>query len=307
MEQKAPCLQEEHLAPFVSCLKKRLLNNMLVPVMNKPFLDQLMLDLLEGRAEPKIHPQFLGYMWREDGWGSSCWKAHEEFTVFYFVEHGEIRASTSGCSVVIGPGEGLVIPARATPFIQWSRPIGLREFWLSTPRARESLSLYPFRMRSELPLLIDHLAHEVAQAHRFPSADRLRSRVALICSLCSESVAEFAHKQRRLTANQRIRIVRFTRENLSKPLSPVKLAKLVGLTPDYFSRLFRNSFDLPPREWILIERVRTARRMLDGGASLDTTMASCGFRDLSYFSRQLKRITGKTIQGGTGWYRKHRK
>jgi transcriptional regulator GlxA family with amidase domain len=75
--------------------------------------------------------------------------------------------------------------------------------------------------------------------------------------------------------------------------SVAELAELVNLSKGHFSRAFRASMGLSPRQWIIQERVKLAIRKL---ARSDETLAevaqSCGFAEQSHFTRTFTQVTG---------------
>jgi AraC-like DNA-binding protein len=90
--------------------------------------------------------------------------------------------------------------------------------------------------------------------------------------------------------------------------TPAQAADELGFSPDYFGRIFRNTFGMAPRDWIILQRILSVRRLLDEEtASSSEIMRQCGFKDRSHFARQMKRLTGKTPGGGRGWKRRKSK
>ncbi|MDO4284890.1 MAG: helix-turn-helix domain-containing protein [Eubacteriales bacterium] len=87
----------------------------------------------------------------------------------------------------------------------------------------------------------------------------------------------------------------YIREHLSEKLSRESLASMVYLTPDYLSHLFKNETGYSLTNYVIHERIEEAKRLL-----LQTDMniwdiaISCGFQNISYFSRQFKNFTGIT-------------
>lgn len=272
--------------------------------MKSGFLHQFARLLIGSSVPAGLHPLHLGYLRRDDGWQRAGWTREPSYHVFYFVEHGEIALRWGRESAAIGPGEGVCTPGAAHPDIRWSIPIELREVWVETPGwvpgAGSEIPILRFRTPPEIPSLVDNLTAE--QIVRDPGSPSFRPRLALIAALCAQARDAFETETRTLTANQRIRLVRWVREHLGEPLSPAKLAAVVGLTPDYFARVFRNSFGQSPRDWLVAERVHAARHLIDeSGVPAAEAMTRFGFRDLSHFSRQMKRVTGLTPGGKRGW------
>jgi len=74
---------------------------------------------------------------------------------------------------------------------------------------------------------------------------------------------------------------------------PSDLAKRSGLSPGYFSRLFRHSFQMSPKAWILKQRLRYAAGMLaESDWTISAIAAELSYDDLYLFSRQFKKEFG---------------
>ena len=72
-----------------------------------------------------------------------------------------------------------------------------------------------------------------------------------------------------------------------------ELAQSINLSPSYAARLIRANFGIPPRLWILAERMRwAANRLRDSDWSIAELSERLGYGDQALFSRQFKRIYG---------------
>ncbi|MFD4577380.1 helix-turn-helix domain-containing protein [Streptomyces sp. NPDC058417] len=79
------------------------------------------------------------------------------------------------------------------------------------------------------------------------------------------------------------------------------LARVAGLSPDYFTRVFRRTFSMPPREWIVTRRVQRATVLLQRhDRSVAQVAAELGYTDSFLFSRQFKAVTGLAPQNYRG-------
>ena len=86
-------------------------------------------------------------------------------------------------------------------------------------------------------------------------------------------------------------------EDLAEELSLDTLAGVAGVSPCYFSRLFRSSFGLPPHRFVLERRLMKARDLLQGkGHSIAEIAAMTGFSDQIHLTRLFKRQFGITPQ-----------
>lgn len=96
-----------------------------------------------------------------------------------------------------------------------------------------------------------------------------------------------------LTRAQREKIVRYFGENAHLRPTPTELARLVGLTPDYFTRCFRHTFGQAPRHWLTEERIRLAAvRLQESDRSISEIAIELGYEDVFLFSRQFKAVFG---------------
>jgi AraC family transcriptional regulator len=85
------------------------------------------------------------------------------------------------------------------------------------------------------------------------------------------------------------------RANLEHDIGLAELADRVGLSPHYFSTLFKNAFGVSPHRYILSERVHEAKRLLSGGRMAISEVAlRLGFADQSHFSHVFRTFVGTT-------------
>ncbi|RMD81323.1 MAG: AraC family transcriptional regulator [Lentisphaerae bacterium] len=128
---------------------------------------------------------------------------------------------------------------------------------------------------------------------------QFRTGIALIlCSLFRTGLTSFdvfhnLNSPRLLSLAQREVIENYFHHHLHAPITPAQLAKAVGLNADYFTRLFRNTYGLPPRLWITRRRLEHAAFLL-----VETTLRigeiaeRIGYRDIYQFSSMFRKIYG---------------
>jgi transcriptional regulator GlxA family with amidase domain len=92
--------------------------------------------------------------------------------------------------------------------------------------------------------------------------------------------------------------------DLRYDFSVVELASLLNLSTGHFSRAFRASTQLSPRQWIIRHRIETAMDMLRQTDQLIADIAiTCGFSEQGHFTRKFKQITGLSP---TAWRRSNK-
>jgi len=123
----------------------------------------------------------------------------------------------------------------------------------------------------------------------------------LCCRLLSEG-RPATGTEKGLGSIQRKKALSFIEERLESRFTLDALASQAGLHPDYFSRRFKESFGMPPQEWIKRERIRRAcSYLLESGLSVTEIAYKLGYDDIYFFSRQFKEVMG---QSPVGWRKK---
>jgi len=80
-----------------------------------------------------------------------------------------------------------------------------------------------------------------------------------------------------------------------EPLRLEDLACRAHYSVPQFCRLFRKYFGTSPVDYLLKLRVQQAGELLkDGSHSITAISQACGFSDSNYFSRQFRRVMGRT-------------
>jgi AraC family transcriptional regulator len=102
------------------------------------------------------------------------------------------------------------------------------------------------------------------------------------------------------------RVVRaYIDAHLSEPFRCYDLARVAGLSRNYFSRAFRASFGVCTQRYVHDRRIALAQTlMLADDAPLCEIALGCGMADQAHFSRLFRRIVG---QSPSAWRRSRRK
>jgi len=93
------------------------------------------------------------------------------------------------------------------------------------------------------------------------------------------------------------RTVAFLHQNYARPLSRWELAKSLGISEDYLSRVFNRELGLTPWDYLNRYRILQAKTLLQNTSNSIRMIAhQVGFRDQSYFSRVFHKFTGQSPQ-----------
>jgi AraC family transcriptional regulator len=80
---------------------------------------------------------------------------------------------------------------------------------------------------------------------------------------------------------------------LADDLSLSHLAAVAGMSPHYFSELFRQSTGCSPHHYVLMQRIERAKQQLrDPERSIINVSLNAGFQNPSHFARMFRRFVG---------------
>ena len=123
-----------------------------------------------------------------------------------------------------------------------------------------------------------------------PNDPRIGNRLRLILGLLDNEPdrSRFSEVDREMAE-----IVERIRRNPAAPYSVQEMADRCGISVSRLSRRFRELVGLPPNQFIVQERLRTAEMMLLGGNDrIETIAERLGYRDVYFFSRQFRQHRG---------------
>ena len=103
-----------------------------------------------------------------------------------------------------------------------------------------------------------------------------------------------------LAAHQRRQLVEYIDSQLGEAISLGQLAALCALSEYHFARMFRESFGLPPHQYVLARRLSRARELLRSTSQpLGDIALACGFASASHFTNRFRQV----LAGTPGEYR----
>lgn len=74
-------------------------------------------------------------------------------------------------------------------------------------------------------------------------------------------------------------------------MTPQQLAEVANLSPDYFARLFKQTYGVIPRTWLVQEKMRLASvEQVTTRKFITQVAAELGYSDLYLFNRQFKNV-----------------
>lgn len=91
------------------------------------------------------------------------------------------------------------------------------------------------------------------------------------------------------------RVLAHLEQRLTEDIDVAELALVAGMSPHYFSRLFKQSMGLSPRQYVIQQRIAKAKYLLRSTAESITGIGSdLGFPTPSHFTATFRKHTGLT-------------
>ena len=98
-----------------------------------------------------------------------------------------------------------------------------------------------------------------------------------------------------LSRHQLRQVIGYINGHLDRDLGLAELAKIVQMSPHYFTRLFKQSTGLTPHQYIIHRRVERAKELLlNRELTIAEVAYTVGFANQSHLNRHLKRLLGVT-------------
>jgi AraC family transcriptional regulator len=91
------------------------------------------------------------------------------------------------------------------------------------------------------------------------------------------------------------RVLDYIAASLDEDISLSQLAAIAGMSPHYFSELFKQSTGRAPHNYVLLQKIERAKQQLrDPKRSIIDAGLDSGFQNPSHFARVFRRVVGTT-------------
>ncbi len=134
-------------------------------------------------------------------------------------------------------------------------------------------------------------AKELLEKTRFLSMQEVRDIGDLLKHI-GESIIEseiIKHKNKPWTE----RVEDYIADHLNEKLTLARLAKYIDRSPSFISQNFPKEFGMPLKSYILKQKMKQAKDMLENGKSVKQTAFELGFYDEFHFSKKFKNYYNK--------------
>lgn len=218
-----------------------------------------------------------------------------------------------------GNGEIMIIPAHTRQQCKWHR--GVKFLSLSLEPQFFETAAYDLTTVNRFELLPniavqDRLIYDIGTALRqelntLDLADHLyvdslvtALSIHLMKRYCAQVPRISDPSDKGLSPVLLNRALTYINDQLDQNLKLVDLAKEVGMSRYYFSRLFKKSMGIAPHQYAIKQRIEKAKRLLkQSNIPIAMIAQQCGFTNPSHLSKYFRQLTGVTPKAFRDQYR----
>ena len=221
--------------------------------------------------------------------------------LIYFLPSGSMEASLNKYNFRLKTGNLL-----------WVQPGVTQKFWMQDNQLETKVFFVRFDLKinedylamENKYLLMEDFSHLQNHYHDFliqqgeqslySKYSQKASIAIILCDLLKEPQKKDAFSDG-LKRFQIVQLQKYIQKNIQKRFSSADLAKELKMNTDYFSRQFKKSFKLSPREYIKQERIRRAASLLiETNMNISELANFLGYEDIYQFSQQFKKVFNKS-------------
>lgn len=253
-----------------------------------------------------------------DGMVAALWSNHHDAQEYHGPSHHTLSCYIAGGNGTFrrdrpdakgGPGKLCVLPAGHESAWVINGDIRLAHLYVSPEQFALGCVTLLDREPRELQLRESTFIDDAEQTQRFRQLIALNwnepGERLLTSSLAHEMLSHALLSQvgqrqglrlkGGLAPHLRRQLVDYIDSRLAEPLSLGELAAQCALSEYHFARMFRESFGLPPHQYLLARRLELARHLLRSSQQPfgDIAMA-CGFASASHFNNRFRQAMGAT-------------
>lgn len=230
-----------------------------------------------------------------------------DYWLFHFVISGKGKYFVDGKTYNLGKNYGFIIePGVKTSYVAdetdpweycWIAVRGVDVIGFLETAELYNKHYFSFEPEFVAPLL--GVLEELSSSENVnPDYANLRINAAFLeimsCFIPKTQQSE-GEKRAGRNANIALSGAEYFMKNFSKNVGVNEAAAEIGVSRVYFSTLFTKEFGVPPKEYLTGIRIDNAKKMLsDNDLSLSEIAEKCGFFDVSSFSKNFKKLCGKT-------------
>ena len=242
-----------------------------------------------------LRSRYCGRLRMNEGWKLDLRQISEH--IAYFITENRVSLGIDGKTIILEPNSFIWISAGSLHEIRNTNSrlpaslLHLRfQLWSV---GRQFTFTRPYVLVKEAAPLegpVIRLLEELRSTGPY-RMDTIRSLLILISALAFK-LADRPHDHKKvLSYRQQQQLYDYVERQDMRRLRPVEIARQVNLVPEYFARIFKRTFGMAPRTWLVREKMKSAAiLLLETNLTVGEIASRLGHRDIAMFSKQFKNV-----------------
>ena len=113
--------------------------------------------------------------------------------------------------------------------------------------------------------------------------------LTLLCRLCRDYVVSTAEPTQSVSSERVKTAMAYIRKNISSPITLDDISSFIGISKYHLAREFKAFTGMTVIDTVNLIRCSEARQLIENGMSVSAAAMTCGFENLSYFTRTFKK------------------
>lgn len=116
--------------------------------------------------------------------------------------------------------------------------------------------------------------------------------LGMLCRLCTAHIVSSGQPENSVTGQRVKEAITYIKRHIRQPMTLQEISQHVGISKCHLAREFKAYTGMTVFHTINQIRCAEAKRLIEQGSSVSSAALSCGFENLSYFSRTFKKHFG---------------
>lgn len=231
---------------------------------------------------------------------------HKEIEIIY-VLHGDLYINING-SDFVGKSGDVFLVNKSEMHELYGKSLDLEYYAFvfnddmlsfASRDASQRLFLEPIAANkikfSNKPKTDENIFKQILECNRGHSFAYMLKTKSLLLYFISGLFESGQYEKRRVESSSeelKKKIIYYIKSEFAGKITLGAIAEKFNMSPKYFCRFFKNSFGKTFTEYLNGVRTEKAMEFLDKGESVTAAALSCGFNNMSYFTRVFRSNTG---------------
>lgn len=218
---------------------------------------------------------------------------HQSMSSFELVLEGSMIFQLDDTRLEVKPGELCLIPAGKTKKLEVQEDCRKIVFGICGQLHLPLLAMTGILSRSVMRLeKLDQILSLLKELHR-QLKEKSASSISRHCALTMELIMELSREADKIPDPRLADALHFLEYHQSEPFHVKTLAAELHVTPDYLNRMFVKELGIPPRHYLIEQRMLLAASLLASTVlTVQEISSRCGYKTQFAFSKEFRKKYG---------------